>query len=169
MNFSNSLFVQDKYGFSSDTSSMIAGGVYDMSLVLAPFCGLLVVGNLLNQSSSCSITGLVFYLQDRIGRRGILAFLCAILSVPVFGLLAFTCVYPLIPILWFGATYSVAASTLWPSIPLVVPLQLVGTAMGVATTVQMIGIGVSNVIVGKLEDLNRGNGADANSSSSLTV
>jgi MFS family permease len=143
-----SLFVQDKYGFSSDTSSMIAGGVYDMSLVLAPFCGLLV---------------------DRIGRRGILAFLCAILSVPVFGLLAFTCVYPLIPILWFGATYSVAASTLWPSIPLVVPLQLVGTAMGVATTVQMIGIGVSNVIVGKLEDLNRGNGADANSSSSLTV
>jgi MFS family permease len=148
MNFSNSLFVQDKYGFSSDTSSMIAGGVYDMSLVLAPFCGLLV---------------------DRIGRRGILAFLCAILSVPVFGLLAFTCVYPLIPILWFGATYSVAASTLWPSIPLVVPLQLVGTAMGVATTVQMIGIGVSNVIVGKLEDLNRGNGADANSSSSLTV
>ena len=58
-------------------------------------------------------------------------------------------------------------STLWPSIPLVVPLQLVGTAMGVATTVQMIGIGVSNLIVGQLEDLHRGKTTDHNSTLAL--
>ncbi|XP_062509561.1 major facilitator superfamily domain-containing protein 1-like isoform X2 [Corticium candelabrum] len=135
-----SLFIQDKYGFSADTSSIIAGGVYDVSLVLAPFCGLLV---------------------DCAGRRGVLILLCLLLTVPVFALLAFTCVYPLIPILWLGMTYSIGASSLWPSIPLIVPLQLVGTAMGVATTVQMVGIGICNIVVGKLEDLNRSHQPDS--------
>lgn len=39
---------------------------------------------------------------------------------------------------------------MWPSIPLVVPQATLGTAMGLATSVQMIGIGLSNVIVGQI-------------------
>ena len=48
-------------------------------------------------------------LQDVFGRRGLLAISCAILTIPVFGLLAFTEVYPLVSTLWLGITYSVAA------------------------------------------------------------
>lgn len=41
-------------------------------------------------------------------------------------------------------------ASMWPSIPLVVPQATLGTAMGLATSVQMIGIGLSNLIVGQI-------------------
>ncbi|KAG9476756.1 hypothetical protein GDO78_002252 [Eleutherodactylus coqui] len=125
-----SKFIQDKYeGYDQQTASYIAGAVYDSSLVLSAAVGILI---------------------DYIGLRGVLAFLCAVLTLPVFALLAFTFVPPLVSTLWLGVTYSFAAASMWPSIPLVVPQATLGTAMGLATSVQMIGIGLSNLIVGRI-------------------
>lgn len=45
---------------------------------------------------------------------------------------------------------AVLQASMWPSIPLVVPQATMGTAMGLATSVQMIGIGVSNLVVGQI-------------------
>ena len=39
---------------------------------------------------------------------------------------------------------------MWPSIPLVVSQATIGTAMGVTTSIQMIGMGISNLIVGQI-------------------
>ena len=39
---------------------------------------------------------------------------------------------------------------MWPTIPLVVSQATVGTAMGLTTSLQMIGIGVCNLIVGEI-------------------
>uniref|UniRef100_T1ITK3 Lysosomal dipeptide transporter MFSD1 n=1 Tax=Strigamia maritima TaxID=126957 RepID=T1ITK3_STRMM len=122
-----SKFVQDKYGYDKTKASYITGGVYDVSMVLSPFLG-----------------GII----DIFGKRGYLAFACALLTLPVFGLLAFTYVPPLISILWLGVTYSVAAASMWPSIPLVVNQATLGTALGLTTCVQMLGIGISNLVVG---------------------
>nr|DBA19418.1 TPA: hypothetical protein GDO54_015259 [Pyxicephalus adspersus] len=125
-----SKFIQDKYaGYDQRTASYIAGAVYDSSLVLSAVVGILI---------------------DYVGLRGILAVLCAILTLPVFALLAFTLVPPLVSTLWLGVTYSFAAASMWPSIPLVVPQATIGTAMGLATSVQMIGIGLSNLLVGRI-------------------
>ncbi|XP_068100476.1 lysosomal dipeptide transporter MFSD1-like [Hyperolius riggenbachi] len=125
-----SKFIQDKYsGYDQRTASYIAGAVYDSSLVLSAIVGILI---------------------DYVGMRGILAVLCAVLTIPVFALLAFTFVPPLVSTLWLGVTYSFAAASMWPSIPLVVPQATLGTAMGLATSVQMIGIGISNLIVGRI-------------------
>ncbi|CAC5422772.1 unnamed protein product [Mytilus coruscus] len=129
---------KDKYEFSKRTSSILAGAVYDVSMVLSPFLG-----------------GLI----DVIGMRGVLALTCALLTIPVFGILAFTYVYPLVATLWLGITYSFAAASMWPSIPLVVSQATVGTAMGLTTSIQMIGIGISNLVVGQIlgksQDLSR--------------
>lgn len=84
------------------------------------------------------------------GLRGVFALACAVLTLPVFGLLAFTFVAPLVCTVWLGVTYSFAASSMWPSIPLVVPQATLGTAMGLATSVQMVGIGLSNLVVGQI-------------------
>ncbi|XP_050401661.2 major facilitator superfamily domain-containing protein 1 [Patella vulgata] len=124
-----SKFIKDKYDLPKTTSAYLAGAVYDVSMVVSPFLG-----------------GLI----DVIGKRGILALICALLTIPVFGILAFTSVYPLVATLWLGITYSFAAASLWPSIPLVVSQATVGTAMGVTTSVQMIGIGISNLVVGEI-------------------
>lgn len=43
------------------------------------------------------------------GKRGILTIACAVATIPVFGLLAFSNVHPLVSTLWLGVTYSVAA------------------------------------------------------------
>ncbi|XP_053550596.1 major facilitator superfamily domain-containing protein 1 [Bombina bombina] len=125
-----SKFIQDKYtGYDQQTAAYIAGAVYDSSLVLSAAVGILI---------------------DYVGMRGILALLCAVMTLPVFALLAFTYVPPLVSTLWLGVTYSFAAASMWPSIPLVVPQATLGTAMGLATSVQMIGIGLSNLIVGRI-------------------
>ncbi|XP_011455684.3 major facilitator superfamily domain-containing protein 1 [Magallana gigas] len=124
-----SKFIHLKYHMDPKVSAYIAGAVYDVSMVLSPFLG-----------------GII----DVIGRRGILALLCSLLTIPLFGLLAFTTVYPLVCTLWLGVTYSFAAASLWPSIPLVVSQATVGTAMGLTTSIQMIGIGISNLIVGQI-------------------
>ena len=50
-----------------------------------------------------------FSPQDVIGKRGYLAMLTAVLTIPVFGLLAFSDVYPLVSTIWLGFTYSFAA------------------------------------------------------------
>ncbi|XP_078273642.1 lysosomal dipeptide transporter MFSD1 [Rhinoraja longicauda] len=125
-----SKFIQDKYpGYSQQEASYITGAVFDTSLILLPLAGILI---------------------DHVGLRGIFVTMCAVLTVPVSALLAFTFVSPLVSMIWLGVTYSFAVASLWPSIILVVPLANLGTASGVATSVQMIGIGVCNLIVGQI-------------------
>ncbi|KAG7492067.1 hypothetical protein MATL_G00010600 [Megalops atlanticus] len=125
-----SKFIQDKYsGYSQKEAAYIAGAVYDSSLVLSATVGILI---------------------DYVGLRGVFAVACAVLTLPVFALLAFTFVPPLVSTIWLGVTYSFAAASMWPSIPLVVPQATLGTAMGLTTSVQMIGIGISNLIVGQI-------------------
>ncbi|MED6267180.1 hypothetical protein CHARACLAT_009417 [Characodon lateralis] len=125
-----SKFIQDKYSdYSQKEAAYVAGAVYDSSLVLSAIVGILI---------------------DYVGLRGVFAVACAVFTLPVFGLLAFTFVPPLVSTIWLGVTYSFAASSMWPSIPLVVPQATLGTAMGLATSIQMVGIGVSNLIVGQI-------------------
>lgn len=47
--------------------------------------------------------------QDYVGLRGVFAVGCAVLTLPVFALLAFTFVPPLVATIWLGITYSFAA------------------------------------------------------------
>ncbi|CAL1263240.1 unnamed protein product [Larinioides sclopetarius] len=124
-----SKFISDKYHYNDIISAYMAGAVYDVSLLLSPFLG-----------------GLI----DVFGKRGILCIVCSFLTLPVFGLLAFSQAHPLISTIWLGITYSVAAASMWPSIPLVVSQATIGTAMGIATSLQMVGIGFSNLIVGEI-------------------
>ncbi|GIY48307.1 major facilitator superfamily domain-containing protein 1 [Caerostris extrusa] len=124
-----SKFISDKYHYDDNVSAYMAGAVYDVSLILSPFLGFI----------------------DVFGKRGVLCIVCSTLTIPVFGLLAFSQAHPLISTIWLGITYSVAAvSSMWPSIPLVVYQATIGTAMGIATSLQMIGIGFSNLIVGEI-------------------
>ncbi|XP_055925574.1 major facilitator superfamily domain-containing protein 1-like [Argiope bruennichi] len=124
-----SKFISVKYHYDDNVSAYMAGAVYDVSLLLSPFLG-----------------GLI----DIFGKRGILCIVCSVLTLPVFGLLAFSQAHPLISTTWLGIAYSVAAASMWPSIPLVVSQSTIGTAMGIATSLQMIGIGFSNLIVGDI-------------------
>ncbi|XP_061911872.1 major facilitator superfamily domain-containing protein 1-like isoform X1 [Entelurus aequoreus] len=125
-----SKFIQDKYnGYTHEEAAYIAGAVYDSSLILSAGIGFLI---------------------DCVGLRGIFAMSCAILALPVFGLLAFTFVPPLVCTIWLGVIYPCASVSMWSSLPLVVPQATIGTAWGLASSVHMFGVGVSNLVVGQI-------------------
>lgn len=73
-------------------------------------------------------------------------------TFPVFFMLGFTSVTPIAPIVLLGFTYSLAAASLWPSVALLVPMQSVGLAYGCVNFLQMISIGVCNILIGWLRD-----------------
>ena len=121
---------KDSLGTKAGTIQSI---VYLMSAVVSPFLGRAV---------------------DYFGRRGWLAIFGTAIVVPCFILLASTDVTPVVPMLMLGAGYCICASVLWPSIQFLVEPQVVGTANGLATSIQMLGIGISNIVVGVLMDKN---------------
>eukprot|EP00930_Biecheleria_cincta_P004518 TRINITY_DN10542_c0_g1_i1.p1 TRINITY_DN10542_c0_g1~~TRINITY_DN10542_c0_g1_i1.p1 ORF type:complete len:506 (-),score=60.11 TRINITY_DN10542_c0_g1_i1:315-1652(-) len=129
-------FFQAKWHFDSTIHSGAAfrsSLVYLMSMVFTIFVGMFV---------------------DAVGRRTMIMFLTCACSIPSFLLFQFTSLDPLWGMLLLGATYMFAASSMWPCIPLVVSKELIGTANGVATSVQMIGIALANMVVGVLQDAN---------------
>jgi MFS family permease len=109
--------------------------VYLMSAIISPFLGRAV---------------------DYFGRRGSLAVLSTSLTIPVFLLLAHTDVNPALPMVLLGLSYCGCAAVLWPTIQYLVPEKVVGSANGIATSVQMLGIGLCNIAVGKLMDASKG-------------
>lgn len=91
-------------------------------------------------------------IVDTFGRQCYWILFAACITPSVFLLFAFTNILPVYPMLILGLAYTIMAASLWPSIPLVIPLGTVGTAMGIATSVQMIGVGATSLIVGAIQD-----------------
>jgi len=55
-----------------------------------------------------------------------------------------------------GLTYSIYVAALWPMVPLVVKPQVVGSAYGLCTSVQNIGLALGPLMVGGLTFSNKG-------------
>eukprot|EP00299_Pterocystis_sp_00344_P000339 c10101_g8_i1.p1 GENE.c10101_g8_i1~~c10101_g8_i1.p1 ORF type:complete len:455 (+),score=103.28 c10101_g8_i1:47-1411(+) len=125
------MFKHKRHYDNSKTPSYLASVVYFSSIMLAIPMGRIV---------------------DLFGRQSLWLLFGACLTPPVFLMFALTDIYPLWPMLVLGVAYSVMAASLWPSIPLVIPLGTVGTAMGIATSVQMIGVGVTSLVAGVVQD-----------------
>ena len=56
-----------------------------------------------------------------------------------------------------GIGYSIYASAIWGCVPYVVKPNLVGTAFGLATSIQNIGLCISPLIVGIIKDKTKKN------------
>jgi len=89
---------------------------------------------------------------DYFGRRATFLLISVAVMIPFNAYLNFTHWTPIPALVVAGASYSMVASALWPSICMSVRDEVVGTANGIATSIQMIGIGASNLLVGYLRD-----------------
>jgi len=131
-------FFEGKWNSDStvrDGASFRSSVVYLMSMIFTIFVGAFV---------------------DSVGRRAWIMTVTCFMSMPAFLLFEFTMLDPMWGMLLLGCTYMFAASSMWPCIPLVVPMELVGTANGIATSLQMIGIALANMLVGILQDAGPG-------------
>jgi MFS family permease len=101
------------------------------SMVLAPFFGQWV---------------------DKFGRRASVMVLGSLFMVPAFLTMAFTMIAPAIPMIVLGAAFVMVPAAMWPSIPLIVEKNRVGTAFGLTTTIQNFGLALFPWLNGMLRD-----------------
>ena len=90
---------------------------------------------------------------DRIGRRARLMVIGALLMIPCYLILGFTDVPPMYPMLLLGASFVLVPAAMWPAVPLIVEENRVGTAFGLMTMIQNIGLGAFPWLNGKLRDM----------------
>jgi MFS family permease len=111
-------------------------------------------------TTSIVITASMFFapfagqLVDRIGRRATLMILGSLLMIPAHLALGLgsAMLPPAIPMIVLGAAFVLVPAAMWPSVPLVVPKDRVGTAFGVMTAVQNVGLLAFPYLNGKLRD-----------------
>ena len=112
-----------------------AGGITSIiifaSMVCAPFAG---------------------YFVDKIGKRGTLMIWGSLIMIPCYLLMGLTHIYPAIPMVALGAAFVLVPAAMWPSVPLIVPKRAVGTAFGLMTFIQNIGLGLFPLLNGWLRD-----------------
>lgn len=96
-------------------------------------------------------------LVDKIGRRAIFASLAPMVLLIVHMTLALSKDSPLLPLIGQGVAYSLFASVIWPSVPLAVEERLTGTAFGVITAIQNLGLTLFPLIVASLYKSSDGN------------
>jgi MFS family permease len=113
-----------------------AGGMTSMiifaSMILAPFAG---------------------HLVDRIGKRVSLMIVGSLIMIPSHLVMGVTRLYPVYPMLALGAAFVLVPAAMWPSVPLIVRKERVGTAFGLMTAIQNIGMALFPLLNGLLRDL----------------
>ena len=128
--------LQTKYQFDNKTAGALFGVPYIISAVASPFLGLMI---------------------DKIGKRAFLCCLSSVVLIVAYATSLFMpacdkCYNELIPLVLTGIGYSIYASAIWGSVPYVVPKKSVGSAFGLATAVQNIGLVLAPTLVGHIKD-----------------
>jgi MFS family permease len=102
------------------------------SMICAPFAGRLV---------------------DKWGHRASLMIVGSLIMIPSHLLMGLTRIYPAYPMITLGVAFVLVPAAMWPSIPLIVPKDKVGTAFGLTTMIQNIGLATFPFLNGTLRDL----------------
>jgi MFS family permease len=112
-----------------------AGGITSIiifaSMIFAPFGGRLI---------------------DRFGKRASLMVWGSLILIPCHLLMGVTRIYPVWPMIALGVAFVLVPAALWPSVPLIVRKERVGTAFGLMTAIQNIGLGGFSLLNGLLRD-----------------
>ncbi len=115
-----------------DTAGGTTTIIIAASMFLAPFAGSLV---------------------DKIGKRATLMIFGSILMVIAYLLMGFTYIPPKYPMMILGAAFVLVPAAMWPSIPLIVEERFQGSAYGLMTMVQNLGLALFPFLNGKLRDI----------------
>ena len=97
-------------------------------------------------------TPLFGLLVDRVGRRSLFMMFGSALIVPVYLMMAYTHVSLYVPMAMMGIAFSLIPAVMWPSVTYVVDQKRLGTAYGLMTMIQNIGLAGFNLLVGWAND-----------------
>ncbi len=92
---------------------------------------------------------------DRIGKRALLMMFGSLLLIPVYLMMAYTHVNLYVPMALMGVAFSLIPAVMWPSVAYIVDQSRLGTAYGLMTMIQNIGLFGFNLLVGWANDYSR--------------
>ncbi len=121
----------DNFLHMFSTAPGITSIVIFASMVFAPFAGNLV---------------------DRVGKRATLMVAGSLMLIPAHLVMGITPWNPIPSMVVLGAAFVLVPAAMWPSVPLVVEEKRVGTAFGLMTAIQNLGLGLFPLLNGKLRD-----------------
>jgi len=91
-------------------------------------------------------------LVDRVGKRAVLMMFGSMLLIPVYLIMAYTQVNLYVPMALMGVAFSLIPAVMWPSVAYIVDQNKLGTAYGLMTMIQNIGLFGFNLVIGWAND-----------------
>jgi MFS family permease len=105
-------------------------------------------------------TPLFGLLVDRTGNRSRYMMLGSALLVPVYLMMAYTRVSLYVPMAMMGVAFSLIPAVMWPSVAYVVESPRLGTAYGLMTLIQNVGLAGFNLLIGWANDVSGASAAN---------
>ena len=91
-------------------------------------------------------------LVDKVGRRAQFMMYGSLLLVPVYLLMAYSHISLYVPMAMMGVAFSLIPGVMWPSVAYIVDQSKLGTAYGLMTMIQNIGLAGFNLLIGWAND-----------------
>ena len=120
-------FFQEVHGVSRQTAGFLSSILTLSAMIMTPIFGIIV---------------------DKVGHRAKLMILGSFLIIPVYLIMAYTRISLFIPMSIMGIAFSLIPAVMWPSVAYVVVETKLGTAYGVMTMIQNIGLFSTNILIG---------------------
>ena len=124
-------FFQEAHGVSREYGGFLSSMLTLSAMIFTPLFGL---------------------LSDLIGKRSLLMMFGSLLIIPVYLLMGYTNISLMIPMSIMGLAFSLVPAVMWPSVALVTNPAKLGTAYGLMTMIQNIGLFGFNIIIGWSND-----------------
>ncbi len=132
-------FFMDAHGASREQGGFLSSLLTLFAMIATPLFGLLV---------------------DKVGKRALFMMFGSLLLIPVYLIMAYTHVNLLVPMAMMGVAFSLIPAVMWPSVAYIVDESKLGTAYGVMTMIQNIGLAGFNFLIGWENDLARASAAN---------
>jgi len=133
-------FFQDTHGVSREAAGFLSSIITLFSMIMTPLFGIWV---------------------DRVGKRSLFMMAGSLMLVPVYLMMAYTAVDLKIPMAIMGIAFSLVPAVMWPSVAYLVEEAKLGTAYGLMTMIQNIGLFGFNWMIGRANDFSGASAANA--------
>lgn len=125
-------FFMEAHGTSREFGGFLSSMLTLFAMIATPLFGLLV---------------------DRIGKRALLMMFGSLLLIPVYLMMGYTHINLYVPMAVMGVAFSLIPAVMWPSVAYIVDQSKLGTAYGLMTMIQNIGLFGLNLLVGWANNL----------------
>ncbi len=124
-------FFMEAHGVSRETGGFLSSMLTLFAMIATPLFGI---------------------MADRVGRRATMMVFGSFLLIPVYLIMAYTHITLYVPMAVMGVAFSLIPAIMWPSVAYIVGQERLGTAYGLMTLCQNVGLAGFNLLIGWAND-----------------